>query len=162
MQPHLRRVRGQFVQRCSHPGVVRPPEDSMPSPSFFALSVPCVGEQVLTIHSWYLRVVAVGAQRLSPRMTRARQHCAGNARLLAAPNRYLAAGSTAGSCLLESADNGTAFAKDDPDQVADARAAVCDQGLGLCKRAGMSPDAAAGALMRARGSSVFALNKEGY
>ena len=28
--------------------------------------------------------------------------------------------------------------------------------------AGMFPDAAAGALMRARGSSVFALNKEGY
>jgi hypothetical protein len=43
-----------------------------------------------------------------------RQHCAGNARLLAAPNRYLAAGSTAGSCLLESADDGTAFAKDYP------------------------------------------------
>src|SRR5256885_6739462 len=69
MHPHLRRVRGQFVQRCSHPGVVRPPEDSMPCPGFFVLSVPCVGEQVLTIHSWYLRVVAVGAQRLSPRVT---------------------------------------------------------------------------------------------
>jgi hypothetical protein len=34
--------------------------------------------------------------------------------------RYLAAGSTAGSCLLESADDGTAFAKDYPGQVADA------------------------------------------
>src|SRR5437667_3771082 len=67
MHSHLRRVRGQFVQRCSHPRVVRPPEDSMPRPGFFVLSVPCVGEQVLTIHSWYLRVVAVGAQRLSPR-----------------------------------------------------------------------------------------------
>src|SRR5256714_4082234 len=66
---HLRRVGGQFVQRCSHPGVVRPPEDSMPCPGFFVLSVPCVGEQVLTIHAWYLRIVAVGAQRLSLRMT---------------------------------------------------------------------------------------------
>src|SRR6266571_6300682 len=88
MHPHLRRVAGQFVQRCSHPGVVRPPEDSMPSPGFFVLSVPCVGEEVLTIHSWYLRVVAVGAQRLSPAV-RASAHCAGNARLLAASNRYV-------------------------------------------------------------------------
>src|SRR5206468_6780659 len=37
-----------------------------------------------------------------------------NARLLAAPNRYLAAGSTAGSCLLESADEGTAFRRISP------------------------------------------------
>src|SRR5215211_6496432 len=69
MHPHLGRVGGQFVQRCPHPGVVRPPEDSMPSPGFFVLSVPCGEEEVLTIHSWYLRVVAVGAQRLSPRTT---------------------------------------------------------------------------------------------
>jgi hypothetical protein len=60
-----------------------------------------------------------------------RQHCAGNARLLAAPNRYLAAGSTAESCLLESADDGTTFAKDHPDHVADVRASVCDPGVGL-------------------------------
>jgi hypothetical protein len=106
----------------------------MPSPGFFVLSVPCVGEEVLTIHSWYLRVVAVGAQPPEPPQYGPRQHCAGNARLLAAPNRYLAAGSTAGSCLLESADDGTAFAKDYPDQVADARAAVCDQGLSLIER----------------------------
>src|SRR5215210_3758267 len=51
MHPHPSRVGGQFVQRCSHPGVVRPPEDSMPSPVFFVISVPCVGEQVLTNHS---------------------------------------------------------------------------------------------------------------
>ncbi len=37
---------------------------------------------------------------------RAPAHCAGNARLLAAPNRYLAAGSTTGSCLFERADDG--------------------------------------------------------
>src|SRR5215208_5865499 len=103
MHPHLRRVGGQFVQRCSHPGVVGPPEDSMPSPGFFVLSVPCVGEEVLTIHSRYLRVVAVGAQPPETPQYGPRQHCVGNARLLAAPNRYLAAGSTAGSCLLESA-----------------------------------------------------------
>jgi len=46
----------------------------------------------------------VGAQRTEPAL-RASAHCAGNARLLAAPKRYLAAGSTAGSCLLESADD---------------------------------------------------------
>src|SRR6266511_1991943 len=129
MYPHLRRVGGQFVQRCSHPGVVRPPEDSMPSPGFFVLSVPCVGEEVLTIHSWYLRVVAVGAQPPEPPQYGPRQHSAGNARLLAAPNRCLAAGSTARSCLLKSADGGTPFGKDGPDQVADARAAVCDRAL---------------------------------
>src|SRR5579859_2849237 len=50
VHPHLGRVGSQFVQRCSHPGVVRPPEDSMPSPGFVVLSVPCVGEEVLTIH----------------------------------------------------------------------------------------------------------------
>src|SRR5205823_14060155 len=59
MHPHLRRIGGQFVQRCSHPGVVRPPEDSMPSAGFFVLSVPCVGEQALTSHTVYLQVVAV-------------------------------------------------------------------------------------------------------
>ena len=69
-----------------------------------------------------------------------RQHWAGNARLLAAPNRYLAAGSTAGSCLLESADDGTAFAKDYPDQVAGARAAVCDQVPGMGERSRMTPE----------------------
>ena len=63
----------------------------------------------------------MGAQPLQPRNVGASAHCAGNARLLAAPNRYLAAGSTPGSCLLESADDGRAFAKGDPDQVADAR-----------------------------------------
>jgi len=84
----------------------------------------------------------VGAQPPEPRSNRPRQHCAGNARLLAAPNRYLAAGSTAGSCLLESADDGRAFAQDYPDQVADARAAVCDQGLSLCQCPGMSPERA--------------------
>jgi hypothetical protein len=57
-------------------------------------------------------------------MTGLGKHCAGNARL-AAPNRYLA-GSTAGSCLLESVDGGAAFATDYPDQVADAHAAVCE------------------------------------
>jgi hypothetical protein len=139
MHPHLRRVGGQFVQRCSHPGVVRPPEDSMPGPGFFVLAVPCVGEEVLTIHSWYLRVVAVDAQPPKPPQYGPRPHCAGNARRLAAPNRY-PAGSTAGSCLLESADDGTAFAKDHPDQVADARAAVCDQGLSLRQCSGMKPD----------------------
>src|SRR5215216_189193 len=69
MYPHLRRVGAEFVQRCPHPGVVRTPEDSMPSPGFFVLSVPCVGEEVLTIHWWYLRVVAVGAQPPEPRST---------------------------------------------------------------------------------------------
>jgi hypothetical protein len=39
----------------------------------------------------------------------------------------------AGSCLLESADDGTAFGKDYPDQVADARAAVCDEGVSVPK-----------------------------
>jgi hypothetical protein len=92
----------------------------MPNPGFFVLSVPCVGEEVLTIHSWYLRFVALGAQPPEPPQYGPRQHSAGNARLLAAPIRYLAAGSTAGSCLLESADDGTAFAKDYPGQVADA------------------------------------------
>src|SRR5437868_5757862 len=101
MHPHLRRAGGQFVQRCSHPGLVRPPEDSMPSPGFFVLSVPCVGEEVLTIHAWYLRVVSVGAQAPEPPRYGPRKRCAGNARLLAAPDRYLAAGSTAASCLLE-------------------------------------------------------------
>jgi hypothetical protein len=76
----------------------------------------------------------VGAQPPEPTQYGPQQHCAGNARLLAAPNCYLAAGSTAGSCLLESADDGTAFVKDYPDQVADARAAVCDQGLSLRER----------------------------
>ena len=42
----------------------------------------------------------MGAQPAKPRGTGS-ANCAGNARLLAAPNRYLAAGSTAGSCLLE-------------------------------------------------------------
>src|SRR5580765_7267362 len=59
VQPRLRRAGGQFVERCSHPGVVRPPEDSMPSPVFFVVSVPRVGEQVLTNHSVHLQVVAV-------------------------------------------------------------------------------------------------------
>ena len=86
----------------------------MPSPELFVVSVPCVGEEVLTIHAWYLRVVAVGAQPPETRRTGPRQHCAGNARLLAAPNRYLAAGSTTGSCLLESADDGTATVVGDP------------------------------------------------
>jgi hypothetical protein len=60
----------------------------------------------------------VGAQPPEPRST-GLGACAGNARLLAAPNRYLAAGSTAESCLLESADDGRAFGKDHPDQVAE-------------------------------------------
>jgi hypothetical protein len=34
----------------------------VPSSFFFVFSVPCVGEEILTIHSCYLRVVAVGAQ----------------------------------------------------------------------------------------------------
>jgi len=106
----------------------------MPRPGFFVLSVPCVGEEVLTIHSWYLRVVAVGRRRPSPRITGPRQHCAGNARLLAAPNRYLAAGSTTGSCLLESADDGTAFAKDYPDQVAERPCRCLRSGLSLRRR----------------------------
>src|SRR5215204_4897724 len=67
MYRRLRRAACQFVQRSSHPGVLRPPEDSISSPVFFVLSVPCVGEEVLTIHSWYLRVVAVGAQCSSAR-----------------------------------------------------------------------------------------------
>src|SRR5687767_5825753 len=46
VDPHLWRAGGQLVQRCSHPGIVRPPEDSLPSPGFFVLSVPCVGEEV--------------------------------------------------------------------------------------------------------------------
>src|SRR5215204_4904263 len=70
MDPPFGRVGGQFVQGGAHPGVVRTPEDSMPSPAFFVLSVPCVGEEVLTIHPWYLRVVAVGA-RCSIRRVRA-------------------------------------------------------------------------------------------
>src|SRR5215211_3519228 len=127
MHTCLRRVGGQFVERRSHPGVARTPEGSMPGSEFFVLSVPCAGEEVLTIHAWYLRVVAVDAQCPSPEYG-PRQHCAGNARLLAAPNRYLAAGSTAASCLLESADDDTPFGKDGPDQVADARAAACDRG----------------------------------
>src|SRR5438067_829482 len=65
------------------------------------VSIPCVGEEVLTIHAWYLRVVLVGAQAPEPPRYGPRKRCAGNARLLAAPDRYLAAGSTAGSCLLE-------------------------------------------------------------
>jgi hypothetical protein len=71
----------------------------MPSLVFFALSVPGVGKEVLTIHAWYLRVVAVGAQPPEPAVA-ASTHCAENARLLAAPNRYLAARSTERSCLL--------------------------------------------------------------
>ena len=43
----------------------------------------------------------MGAQPPWPRGTGPRHKCAGNARLPAAPNRYVAAGSTAGSCLLE-------------------------------------------------------------
>jgi hypothetical protein len=46
----------------------------------------------------------------------------------------------AGSCLLESADDGTRFAKDYPDQVADVRASVRDQGRSLGERAGISPE----------------------
>jgi len=102
--PRLGRATGQFVQRCSHPGVVRPPEDAMPSPGFFVLSVPWVGEEVLTIHAWYLRVVAVGAQRPEPAL-RASAHCAGNARLLAAPNRYLAADPRQDHACSKSADD---------------------------------------------------------
>src|SRR5829696_104615 len=85
MHPHLRRVGGEFVQRCSHPGAVRTPEDSMPNPVFFVLSVPFVGEEILTIHAWYLRVVAVGRAVLEAPEYGPRRHCAGNARLLAAP-----------------------------------------------------------------------------
>src|SRR5512132_813061 len=88
MHPHPRRVGGQFVQRCSHPGVVRPPEESMPRTEFFVVSVPYVGKEVLTIHSWYLRVVAVDAQPREP-AGRASKYCAGNARLLAAPTATL-------------------------------------------------------------------------
>ena len=65
VEPRLRRAGVELVQRCSHPGVVRSPEDSLLRPGFGVLSVPCVGEEVLTIHSWYLRVVAVGAQHPS-------------------------------------------------------------------------------------------------
>ena len=65
MHPHLRRV-GPVRTALPHPGAVRPPEDSMPSPGVFVLSVPCVGEEVLTIHAWYLRVVAVDAQPTEP------------------------------------------------------------------------------------------------
>src|SRR5215210_8558424 len=98
MHPHPGRVGGEFVERRSHPGVVRPPEDSMSNPGFCVLSVRLVGEEVLTIHSSYLRVVAVGTEPRESPQCGPRQHCAGNARLLAAPNRYLAAGSTTGSC----------------------------------------------------------------
>jgi len=50
VQPHVGRAGHELVQRCSHPGVVRPPEDSMLSPGFFVLSVPRVGEEVLANH----------------------------------------------------------------------------------------------------------------
>ena len=59
VHPHPGRTGGQFVERCSHPGVVRPPEDPVPGPVFFVVSVPLVGEQVLTSHLMYLPVVAV-------------------------------------------------------------------------------------------------------
>jgi hypothetical protein len=74
----------------------------------------------------------VGAQPPEPRST-GLGNTAPETRLLAAPNRYLA-GSTAASCLLERADDGTAVGKDYPDQVANARAAVWDQGRGLRER----------------------------
>jgi hypothetical protein len=64
--------------------------------------------------------------------TGARQHCAGNARPLAAPHRYLAAGSTTGSCLVESADDGTALAKDHPTR---PRTRVPPTAIGLSARA---------------------------
>src|SRR5262245_14407511 len=46
----LRRAGGELVQRCPHPSVVRPPKDPTPGPSPLALSVPQVGEEVLSCH----------------------------------------------------------------------------------------------------------------
>ena len=95
MQPRVRRVGGQLVQRCSHLGVVRPPKDSMPGASFFVVSVPGVGEQVLASHSVYLQVVAVARSirgRVGAASALRQSRAAG-----AASDRYLVAGSTAGS-----------------------------------------------------------------
>jgi hypothetical protein len=82
----------------------------MPGPVFFVLSVPVVGEEVLTIHSWDLRVVAVGAQRPSPGV-RASPNTAPERAAARRDDRYLAAGSMPGSCLFESAGDARAFAK---------------------------------------------------
>jgi hypothetical protein len=76
----------------------------------------------------------VGAQPPEPRSTGLGNTAPETRGCSPRQTRYLAAGSTAGSCLLESADDGTAFAKDYPDQFADGRAAVCDQGLSLGQR----------------------------
>src|SRR5215210_9508214 len=85
----------ELVQRCPHPGVVRPPKGAVPCSGLFAVFFPIAGEEVLTSHAWYLQVVAVARRRPSPAgLGRLRR----NTRLLAAPNRYLAAGSTIGSC----------------------------------------------------------------
>src|SRR6185437_13838451 len=95
IHPHARRVRGQFVQRRPHPGVVRPPEDSMPGALFVVVSVPCVVEQVLTSHVVYLQVVAV-ARSVGDRVERGRSAgpiTRGDRRV----DRYLVARSTAGS-----------------------------------------------------------------
>ena len=67
----------------------------MPSPGFFVVSVPCVGEQVLANHFVYLQVVAVA------RSVRGRLGAASSLRqsraAVAASDRYRLAGSTAGS-----------------------------------------------------------------
>src|SRR5580765_6363741 len=81
VHPRLRRAGGQFVQRCSHPGVVRPPEDPMPSPFFFVVAVPRVGEQVLTNHSVHLQVVAVARSARSLPRESSLGTCANHARL---------------------------------------------------------------------------------
>ena len=67
----------------------------MPSPGFFVGSVPGVGEQVLTNHSVYLQVVAVHAA--SDAASKAASGLRQSRAAVAASDRYLVAGSTAGS-----------------------------------------------------------------
>jgi hypothetical protein len=46
----LRCAGGEFVQRCTHPSIVRPPKRPAPCSSVFVVSVPHAGEQVLSCH----------------------------------------------------------------------------------------------------------------
>src|SRR5689334_14990937 len=46
----LRRSGGEFVERCPHPSVVRPPKHPTPRSMLFALSVPQAGEKILPCH----------------------------------------------------------------------------------------------------------------
>ena len=50
VQAVLLRAGGELVQRRPHSSVVRSPKDTVARSSLFVVSVPYVGEQVLTIH----------------------------------------------------------------------------------------------------------------